>query len=511
MTAVVAVPARIDRRGIGMLAFGHLSVDLVQGAVPPLLPFLVSDRGYSYAAAGSLLLFSSLGSSLLQPVLGAIADRVRASWLMPVGAALAALGIGLVGITNSYLATGAALAVASVGVAMYHPEAVRFAGYVSIASGRRGAGMSVFAVGGIAGWALAPAIVTPAVLIFGLPGVTLVAIVPLVAALVLSAQLGYVEQYRPARLSEGARRVARTLSPSRWGAFSLAAGAATARTGVQFGLQAYVPLYLWRGLHTTQGPGEHRRDRAAVGRRGRCPARWTDCGSLRLPAARRVVAGRSRCRSSARSRSCPVPGVFLLMALIGLTMEANFYPLALTAQNALPRHIGFSAGVMLGVSIGVGACHLVAARRARRRGGASRVAARDRRDRAAGVRARACHTSQGLRPGSLRPDQHRVATRIADPRATDVLAIGVWLVTRAAGCERHAPVTTRTRSPRVRASARASRRLCPTTAGTCTRATAYLLDAPAPAVAFGALALGVLASVVALSWESAETSWAGSL
>ena len=53
---------------------------------------------------------------------------------------------------------------------MYHPEAVRFAGYVSIASGRRGAGMSVFAVGGIAGWALAPAIVTPAVLIFGLPG-----------------------------------------------------------------------------------------------------------------------------------------------------------------------------------------------------------------------------------------------------------------------------------------------------------------------------------------------------
>ena len=44
------------------------------------------------------------------------------------------------------------------------------------------------------------------------------------------------------------------------------------------------------------------------------------------------------------------------MALIGFTMEANFYPLALTGQNALPRHIGFSAGVMLGLSIGLGAC-----------------------------------------------------------------------------------------------------------------------------------------------------------
>ena len=354
MTAVVAVPARIDRRGIGTLAFGHLSVDLVQGSVPPLLPFLVSDRGYSYAAAGSLLLFSSLGSSLLQPLLGAIADRVRASWLMPVGAALAALGIGLVGITDSYLATGAALAVASVGVAMYHPEAVRFAGYVSLASGRRGAGMSVFAVGGIAGWALAPAIVTPAVLIFGLSGVTLVAIVPLVAALVLAAQLGYVEQYRPARLSESARRVARTLSPSRWGAFSLAAGAATARTGVQFGLQAYVPLYLWRVLHTTQG-------RANI----------VGIVLLSAGAGGALLGGRIADRYGFRPlvvwslaiaaplisalAFVPVPAVFLLMALIGLTMEANFYPLALTGQNALPRRIGFSAGVMLGLSIGVGA------------------------------------------------------------------------------------------------------------------------------------------------------------
>ena len=51
----------------------------------------------------------------------------------------------------------------------------------------------------------------------------------------------------------------------------------------------------------------------------------------------------------------PGPGVFVLMALIGLTMEANFYPLALAAQNAVPRHVGFSAGVTLGVSIGVGA------------------------------------------------------------------------------------------------------------------------------------------------------------
>jgi FSR family fosmidomycin resistance protein-like MFS transporter len=353
--AVAAVAGRIDRRGIGMLAFGHLSVDLVQGAVPPLLPFLVRERGYSYAAAGSLLLFSSLGSSLLQPLLGAIADRVRATWLIPAGPALAAVGIGLVATTDSYLATGAALGVASIGVAMYHPEAVRFADYVSRASGRRGVGMSMFAVGGISGWALAPAIVTPAILIFGLPGIAVVAIIPLIAVLVLWTQLDYVEQYRPAHGSSATARAAKdALRESRWGAFSLAASAATARTGVQFGLQAFVPLYLWKELGTSPGSanlvGSVLLATGAVGALfgGRIADRygfrrlviWSLFAAAPFVAALTLVSA---------------PWVFVLMGLIGLTMEANFYPLALAAQNAVPRHVGFSAGVTLGVSIGIGA------------------------------------------------------------------------------------------------------------------------------------------------------------
>jgi FSR family fosmidomycin resistance protein-like MFS transporter len=353
--AVATLGGRIDRRGIGVLAFGHLSVDLVQGAVPPLLPFLVRERGYSYAAAGSLLLFSSLGSSLLQPLLGAIADRVRASWLMPAGPALAAVGIGLVATTDSYLATGAALGVASVGVAMYHPEAVRFADYVSRASGRRGAGMSMFAVGGISGWALGPAIVTPAVIIFGLPGIALVAIIPLIAALVLWAQLGYVEQYRPAHGSSAGARAARdALRESRWGSFTLAAGAATLRSGVQFGLQAYVPLYLWKVLHTSPGSanlvGTVLLATGAVGAffGGRIADRY---GFRRLVVWSLAVAA----PFVVALPLVDTAGVFILMALIGLTMEANFYPLALAAQNAIPRHVGFSAGVTLGVSIGIGA------------------------------------------------------------------------------------------------------------------------------------------------------------
>ena len=124
-----------------MLAFGHLTVDSCQGLVPALMPFMVAERGYSFAQAGALMLFSSLGSSLLQPLLGIFADRIRATWLMWSGALVAALGMGSAGWMPTYAQTGAALMVGSVGVAMFHPEAVRYANYVSHASGRRGTGM----------------------------------------------------------------------------------------------------------------------------------------------------------------------------------------------------------------------------------------------------------------------------------------------------------------------------------------------------------------------------------
>jgi FSR family fosmidomycin resistance protein-like MFS transporter len=50
----------------------------------------------------------------------------------------------------------------------------------------------------------------------------------------------------------------------------------------------------------------------------------------------------------------PLLLLFPLIALVGLISEMNFYPLVVLAQRALPRHVGFASGVMLGLSIGLG-------------------------------------------------------------------------------------------------------------------------------------------------------------
>ena len=295
-----------------MLSFGHLSVDLSQGTVPALLPFLVAERGYSYAAAGALLLFSSIGSSFLQPLLGAFADRISASWMMPVGTLLAAGGVALSGQFDDYFATGGVLVVSSIGVAMYHPEAVRFASYVSLAGGRQGTGMSMFAVGGLSGWALGPILTTPVV-----------------------ASAACTARHRGARAARRDGATARqhalprglpadASSRSTWRArpwpratgrgFTVAAAAGTLRTGALFGFQAFVPLYVWRTLDSSEGVGNIAIAAMLAARRarhaGRRPARPTStasaawsCLALRLGAARAARPRRAAARALPRARA----------------------------------------------------------------------------------------------------------------------------------------------------------------------------------------------------------------
>ncbi len=351
MSAVAAAPPRLDRRGLGVLSFGHLSVDLSQGTVPALLPFLVAERGYSYGAAGALLLFSSIGSSFLQPLLGAFADRISASWMMYVGTVLAAIGVSLSGQFDDYWLTGGSLVISSIGVAMYHPEAVRFASYVTVAAGRQGTGMSMFAVGGLSGWALGPILTTPVVALVGLHGTPIVALVPLAATALLLVNMRYLEGFRPS--VEAAHEARETMPASDWGGFSVAAIAGTLRTGSLFGLQAFVPLYVWRTLDSSEGVGN-----IAIAAMLAAGAVGTLFGGRLsdLHGFRRVIVW-SLFASAPLALLVPVVpllALFPVLVLFGLIAEMNFYPIVVMAQHALPRHVGFASGVTLGLSIGIG-------------------------------------------------------------------------------------------------------------------------------------------------------------
>ena len=70
---------------------------------------------------------------------------------MPLGVLFAGAGMALAGVAPRYPLILLCVVVSGIGVAAFHPEAARFANYVS--GSRRARGMSFFSVGGNAGFA----------------------------------------------------------------------------------------------------------------------------------------------------------------------------------------------------------------------------------------------------------------------------------------------------------------------------------------------------------------------
>jgi MFS transporter, FSR family, fosmidomycin resistance protein len=343
---------RLDGRALGALASGHVCADMCQGAVPAMLPFLASHRGYSFAALGSLVLAATVGSSLLQPLFGVAADRATRAWMMPAGVVVAGGGVGLAGIAPSYLLTALAIAASGIGVAAFHPEAARLAGIAS--RDERGRGMSFFSVGGNAGFALGPIVITPLVLLFGLGG-TLGVLVPVAAALaVLTVARPRFERLRKERRDQVERPdpAAVPLQDDR-SAFIRLSAVVGLRSVIFFGLQAFIPSYFVHELGASEGLGN-----AALTAMLVCGAIGTLAGGL-LGDRRglRLVLLGSIALLIPLLVALPTVGTlpaFALLTLIGLGVIASFSTTVVLGQAYLPSRPGLASGVTMGAAIGFG-------------------------------------------------------------------------------------------------------------------------------------------------------------
>ena len=151
------------------------------------------------------------------------------AWAVPAGVALGGLGIGVLGVLDGFVARVIAVAVAGVGVALFHPGGAGRA--TRAAAGRPGSGLAMSAVGGSVGFALAPALLTPSVLAFGLNG-TLVALIPALAVAALLTT--------PMTTADNHSRPATPGCP----AASAADLRLLVRAGTYFGLQAFLAAAL---------------------------------------------------------------------------------------------------------------------------------------------------------------------------------------------------------------------------------------------------------------------------
>jgi len=332
---------------LALLSTGHMVVDISQGALPALLPFLRESFSLSYTGAAAIMLVASVTSSVIQPVFGYLADRVTWRWLLPLSVFVSGLGVALTGVAPSYAVLLALVTLSGLGIAAYHPEGYRTASHVAGAG--KATGLSFFSVGGNVGIALGPVLVTLLVTSFGMPGSLGLLAPSLLVTAVLMRALPRLAAPGHARRALGEASGSRPMMT----AMALLILIVTLRSWTQLGLTTFVPFFY---LDVLDG------DPRMVG-----PILFVFLGA---GAVGTLVGGRLADRWGPRQvilyaflSATPLIAGFLLtrgllaLALLagaGFMLVSTFTVSVVLAQAYLPRNLGMAAGLIVGFAIGMG-------------------------------------------------------------------------------------------------------------------------------------------------------------
>src|SRR5213594_878825 len=338
---------RPNAKLIALLSLGHFVVDLNQGSLPAVLPFLKSAHQLSYASAATIVLAANVASSLVQPLFGYFADQTARRWMLPASVFLTGVGFALMGLAPGYAALLALVIVMGLGVAAYHPEAYKTA--TSVAGERKATALSWFSLGGNVGVALGPPVITALVTVVGLTGsLGLLAPTLIASALLLAVLPAFSQSAAP----QAAAAVAvRGVNMPR--AMALLILVVMIRSWTTLGFTTFVPFYYIDTLGA---------DPRLVG-----PLLFVFLGA---GAAGTVIAGPLADRWGPRVfmqwvllAALPfgmlfllVRGVlaFVMLGIFGALLTSSFTVSVVLGQAYLPRNAGMASGLIVGFAIGAG-------------------------------------------------------------------------------------------------------------------------------------------------------------
>ncbi len=357
----------MTRRRLTLLTVSHVVTDFYTGAVPAILPFLVVEREYSYAAISGITMAATLFSSIVQPLFGVITDRRRMAWMVITGMLVAGVGIGLSGIAPTYLLTCVVVAVSGIGVAAYHPEGMRQA---RDAVGYSAAGLSVFSVGGNAGRALAPLAVAGTLGWLGTRGTPLLVVPALLMAVWFAVDAarrrrsdrvpqattghGAPATSGPDTVAAGSPDPAPQVQPDDWKAFRRLIAVVMINSIQSVGIGAFIALYFvsHHGQSTSFGSSTLT-VLAGVGVGGTLFGGWLAdrIGRVRTV---RIAYAASPFALAAMVLSPSLAGALAALVVLGFAVHLPFSVQVTLGHEYLPNRIGTASGVTLGLGVTVG-------------------------------------------------------------------------------------------------------------------------------------------------------------
>jgi len=181
---------------VATIAFAHGAHDMFFSFIPTIQPLLMEKLSLSNAQAGLFTLFLQ-GPSLLQPLIGGLADRRNLRWLIILAPVLSAMMITLTGLAPSYGILALLMLIAGFSTAGFHSIAPVMA---AIRSGNKlGRGMGFFMIGGEFGYGVGPLVAVATVSALTLRGLPWLIIFGLLCSIILYTRFRSVNTVRTAQ------------------------------------------------------------------------------------------------------------------------------------------------------------------------------------------------------------------------------------------------------------------------------------------------------------------------
>lgn len=346
--ATPAAPASPDVRRIGVMTLAHFVNDSYGNYINVLLPLLVLKLDFSYGYASVLVAAYTVTSSIVQPALGFMADRLATRLLSVIGTIAAAVGGTLIGLAPSYAVLIVLAVISGLGTAAYHPQAAAMV--VNVAGRRRATAMSLYLLGGNLGFAIGGSLALWVVENLGWRGMPLLAVPGIIMGGVL--MVAAPRDWSP-NAGQGGPSLWRVIHANR-GVLGRLLAVVGIRSWGHYGLMAFLPLYMVdvRGM-SVERAGALVLTILLVGAFGGVLGGWLTDNGL----SRRIVIVVSLLLSGVfgwllLESSGPLLWVFAVLA--GITLLGSFSVLTVKGQEVLPNNVGLASGFMLGLTIGLG-------------------------------------------------------------------------------------------------------------------------------------------------------------
>jgi len=336
---------------LAAISFCHLLNDMMQSLLPALYPMLKSTYTLTFTQIGLLTFTFQFTASLLQPLVGALADKTPRPYSLATGMGFTLAGLLLLAFADSYALLLLAAGLIGTGSSVFHPESSRVARMAS--GGKHGFAQSIFQVGGNLGSAAGPLLAAFIVLPRGQSSVAWFSATALIGIAVLFNVGHWYKAHGISRLARAPTRAPGTHRRHVMGALTVLLALVFSKYVYLASISSYYTFYLIDHFHVSVRSSQLHlfvflASAAAGGMIG---------GPLGDRLGSKYIIWVSILGVLPFTLLLPHANLFwtgVLTVPIGLILASAFPAIVVYGQDLLPGRTGMVAGLFFGLAFGMG-------------------------------------------------------------------------------------------------------------------------------------------------------------